>query len=173
MAVDAATGAVTYTPGANAYGTTKTATVVVTYSDDTTDEATVTFNVEKSNAQKYNVLYPAVSGGAGVALKRTPKFTLKADSAAASIPAGTKFALGTGAPAGASVNAATGEVTLTSTQAGTITVPVTVTFSDTNESIEATATFTVTAPAALGTSSWRPAPRTARTSSMCRSPRRP
>ena len=93
-----------------------------------------------------------MSGGAGVALKRTPKFTLKADSAAASIPAGTKFALGTGAPAGASVNAATGEVTLTSTQAGTITVPVTVTFSDTNESIEATATFTVTAPAALGTS---------------------
>lgn len=86
VAVDAATGAVTYTPGANAYGTTKTATVVVTYSDDTTDEATVTFNVEKSNAQKYNVLYPAVSGGAGVALKRTPKFTLKADSAAASIP---------------------------------------------------------------------------------------
>ena len=152
VAVDAATGAVTYTPGANAYGTTKTATVVVTYSDDTTDEATVTFNVEKSNAQKYNVLYPAVFGGAGVALKRTPKFTLKADSAAASIPAGTKFALGTGAPAGASVNAATGEVTLTSTQAGTITVPVTVTFSDTNESIEATATFTVTAPAALGTS---------------------
>ena len=152
VSVDAATGAVTYTPGANAYGTTKTATVVVTYSDDTTDEATVTFNVEKSNAQKYNVLYPAVSGGAGVALKRTPKFTLKADSAAASIPAGTKFALGTGAPAGASVNAATGEVTLTSTQAGTITVPVTVTFSDTNESIEATATFTVTAPAALGTS---------------------
>ena len=152
VAVDAATGAVTYTPGANAYGTTKTATVVVTYSDDTTDEAAVTFNVEKSNAQKYNVLYPAVSGGAGVALKRTPKFTLKADSAAASIPAGTKFALGTGAPAGASVNAATGEVTLTSTQAGTITVPVTVTFSDTNESIEATATFTVTAPAALGTS---------------------
>ena len=152
VAVDAATGAVTYTPGANAYGTTKTATVVVTYSDDTTDEATVTFNVEKSNAQKYNVLYPAVSGGAGVALKRTPKFTLKADSAAASIPAGTKFALGTGAPAGASVNAATGEVTLTSTQAGAITVPVTVTFSDTNESIEATATFTVTAPAALGTS---------------------
>ncbi len=152
VAVDAATGAVTYTPGTNAYGTTKTATVVVTYSDDTTDEATVTFNVEKSNAQKYNVLYPAVSGGAGVALKRTPKFTLKADSAAASIPAGTKFALGTGAPAGASVNAATGEVTLTSTQAGTITVPVTVTFSDTNESIEATATFTVTAPAALGTS---------------------
>ena len=152
VAVDAATGAVTYTPGANAYGTTKTATVVVTYSDDTTDEATVTFNVEKSNAQKYNVLYPAVSGGAGVALKRTPKFTLKADSAAASIPAGTKFALGAGAPAGASVNAATGEVTLTSTQAGTITVPVTVTFSDTNESIEATATFTVTAPAALGTS---------------------
>ena len=152
VAVDAATGAVTYTPGANAYGTTKTATVVVTYSDDTTDEATVTFNVEKSNAQKYNVLYPAVSGGAGVALKRTPKFTLKAESAAASIPAGTKFALGTGAPAGASVNAATGEVTLTSTQAGTITVPVTVTFSDTNESIEATATFTVTAPAALGTS---------------------
>ena len=152
VSVDAATGAVTYTPGANAYGTTKTATVVVTYSDDTTDEATVTFNVEKSNAQKYNVLYPAVSGGAGVALKRTPKFTLKADSAAASIPAGTKFSLGTGAPAGASVNAATGEVTLTSTQAGTITVPVTVTFSDTNESIEATATFTVTAPAALGTS---------------------
>ena len=152
VAVDAATGAVTYTPGADACGTTKTATVVVTYSDDTTDEATVTFNVEKSNAQKYNVLYPAVSGGAGVALKRTPKFTLKADSAAASIPAGTKFALGTGAPAGASVNAATGEVTLTSTQAGTITVPVTVTFSDTNESIEATATFTVTAPAALGTS---------------------
>ena len=152
VSVDAATGAVTYTPGADAYGTTKTATVVVTYSDDTTDEATVTFNVEKSNAQKYNVLYPAVSGGAGVALKRTPKFTLKADSAAASIPAGTKFALGTGAPAGASVNAATGEVTLTSTQAGTITVPVTVTFSDTNESIEATATFTVTAPAALGTS---------------------
>ena len=152
VAVDAATGAVTYTPGADAYGTTKTATVVVTYSDNTTDEATVTFNVEKSNAQKYNVLYPAVSGGAGVALKRTPKFTLKADSAAASIPAGTKFALGTGAPAGASVNAATGEVTLTSTQAGTITVPVTVTFSDTNESIEATATFTVTAPAALGTS---------------------
>ena len=152
VAVDAATGAVTYTPGANAYGTTKTATVVVTYSDNTTDEATVTFNVEKSNAQKYNVLYPAVSGGAGVALKRTPKFTLKADSAAASIPNGTKFALGTGAPAGASVNAATGEVTLTSTQAGTITVPVTVTFSDTNESIEATATFTVTAPAALGTS---------------------
>ena len=152
VAVDAATGAVTYTPGADAYGITKTATVVVTYSDDTTDEATVTFNVEKSNAQKYNVLYPAVSGGAGVALKRTPKFTRKADSAAASIPAGTKFALGTGAPAGASVNAATGEVTLTSTRAGTITVPVTVTFSDTNESIEATATFTVTAPAALGTS---------------------
>ena len=152
VSVDAATGAVTYTPGADAYGTTKTATVVVTYSDNTTDEATVTFNVEKSNAQKYNVLYPAVSGGAGVALKRTPKFTLKADSAAASIPAGTKFSLGTGAPAGASVNAATGEVTLTSTQAGTITVPVTVTFSDTNESIEATATFTVTAPAALGTS---------------------
>ena len=152
VAVDAATGAVTYTPGADAYGTTKTATVVVTYSDDTTDEATVTFNVEKSNAQKYNVLYPAVSGGAGVALKRTPKFTLKADSAAASIPAGTKFAPGAGAPAGASVNAATGEVTLTSTRAGTITVPVTVTFSDTNESIEATATFTVTAPAALGTS---------------------
>ena len=152
VAVDAATGAVTYTPGTDAHGTTKTATVVVTYSDNTTDEATVTFNVEKSNAQKYNVLYPAVSGGAGVALKRTPKFTLKADSAAASIPAGTKFALGTGAPAGASVNAATGEVTLTSTQAGTITVPVTVTFSDTNESIEATATFTVTAPAALGTS---------------------
>ena len=152
VAVDAATGAVTYTPGADAYGTTKTATVVVTYSDDTTDEATVTFNVEKSNAQKYNVLYPAVSGGAGVALKRTPKFTLKADSAAASIPNGTKFALGTGAPTGASVNAATGEVTLTSTRAGTITVPVTVTFSDTNESIEATATFTVTAPAALGTS---------------------
>ena len=29
MAVDAATGAVTYTPGADAYGTTKTATVVV------------------------------------------------------------------------------------------------------------------------------------------------
>ena len=152
VAVDAATGAVTYTPGANAYGTTKTATVVVTYSDNTTDEATVTFNVEKSNAQKYNVLYPAVSGGAGVALKRTPKFTLKADSAAASIPAGTKFALGAGAPTGASVNAATGEVTLTSTRAGAITVPVTVTFSDTNESIEATATFTVTAPAALGTS---------------------
>ena len=152
VAVDAATGAVTYTPGANAYGTTKTATVVVTYSDDTTDEATVTFNVEKSNAQKYNVLYPAVSGGAGVALKRTPKFTLKADSAAASIPAGTTFALGTGAPAGASVNATTGEVTLTSTRAGAITVPVTVTFSDTRESIEATATFTVTAPAALGTS---------------------
>ena len=152
VAVDAATGAVTYTPGADAHGTTKTATVVVTYSDNTTDEATVTFNVEKSNAQKYNVLYPAVSGGAGVALKRTPKFTLKADSAAASIPAGTKFALGAGAPAGASVNAATGEVTLTSTQAGTITVPVTVSFSDTNESIEATATFTVTAPAALGTS---------------------
>ena len=152
VAVDAATGAVTYTPGANAYGTTKTATVVVTYSDNTTDEATVTFNVEKSNAQKYNVLYPAVSGGAGVALKRTPKFTLKADSAAASIPTGTTFALGTGAPAGASVNATTGEVTLTSTQAGTITVPVTVTFSDTRESIEATATFTVTAPAALGTS---------------------
>ena len=152
VSVDAATGAVTYTPGADAYGTTKTATVVVTYSDDTTDEATVTFNVEKSNAQKYNVLYPAVSGGAGVALKRTPKFTLKADSAAASIPNGTKFALGAGAPPGASVNAATGEVTLTSTQAGTITVPVTVTFSDTNESIEATATFTVTAPAALGTS---------------------
>ena len=50
------------------------------------------------------------------------------------------------------MNATTGEVTLTSTQAGTITVPVTVTFSDTNESIEATATFTVTAPAALGTS---------------------
>ena len=50
------------------------------------------------------------------------------------------------------MNAATGEVTLTSTRAGTITVPVTVTFSDTNESIEATATFTVTAPAALGTS---------------------
>ena len=152
VAVDAATGAVTYTPGADAYGTTKTATVVVTYSDNTTDEATVTFNVEKSNAQKYNVLYPAVSGGAGVALKRTPKFTLKADSAAASIPAGTTFALGTGAPAGASVNATTGEVTLTSTQAGTITVPVTVSFSDTRESIEATATFTVTAPAALGTS---------------------
>ena len=152
VAVDAATGAVTYTPGANAYGTTKTATVVVTYSDDTTDEATVTFNVEKSNAQKYNVLYPAVSGGAGVALKRTPKFTLKADSAAASIPNGTTFALGTGAPAGASVNATTGEVTLTSTRAGAITVPVTVTFSDTRESIEATATFTVTAPAALGTS---------------------
>ena len=98
------------------------------------------------------MLYPAVSGGAGVALKRTPKFTLKADSAAASIPTGTTFALGTGAPAGASVNATTGEVTLTSTQAGTITVPVTVTFSDTRESIEATATFTVTAPAALGTS---------------------
>ena len=152
VSVDAATGAVTYTPGANAYGTTKTATVVVTYSDNTTDEATVTFNVEKSNAQKYNVLYPAVSGGAGVALKRTPKFTLKADSAAASIPNGTKFALGAGAPTGASVNAATGEVTLTSTRAGAITVPVTVTFSDTNESIEATATFTVTAPAALGTS---------------------
>ena len=152
VAVDAATGAVTYTPGADAYGTTKTATVVVTYSDNTTDEATVTFNVEKSNAQKYNVLYPAVSGGAGVALKRTPKFTLKADSAAASIPNGTKFALGAGAPTGASVNAATGEVTMTSTRAGTITVPVTVTFSDTNESIEATATFTVTAPAALGTS---------------------
>ena len=152
VSVDAATGAVTYTPGADAYGITKTATVVVTYSDDTTDEATVTFNVEKSNAQKYNVLYPAVSGGAGVALKRTPKFTLKADSAAASIPNGTKFALGAGAPTGASVNAATGEVTLTSTRAGAITVPVTVTFSDTNESIEATATFTVTAPAALGTS---------------------
>ena len=152
VTVDAATGAVTYTPGTDAHGTTKTATVVVTYSDDTTDEATVTFNVEKSNAQKYNVLYPAVSGGAGVALKRTPKFTLKADSAAASIPAGTTFALGTGAPAGASVNATTGEVTLTGTRAGTITVPVTVTFSDTNESIEATATFTVTAPAALGTS---------------------
>ena len=50
------------------------------------------------------------------------------------------------------MNATTGEVTLTSTQAGTITVPVTVTFSDTTESIEATATFTVTAPAALGTS---------------------
>ena len=50
------------------------------------------------------------------------------------------------------MNAATGEVTLTSTQAGAITVPVTVTFSDTRESIEATATFTVTAPAALGTS---------------------
>ena len=152
VAVDAATGAVTYTPGADAYGITKTATVVVTYSDNTTDEATVTFNVEKSNAQKYNVLYPVVSGGAGVALKRTPKFTLKADSAAASIPNGTKFALGAGAPTGASVNAATGEVTLTSTRAGTITVPVTVTFSDTNESIETTATFTMTAPAALGTS---------------------
>lgn len=54
------------------------------------------------------MLYPTVRGDAGTDLKRTPKFTLKADGAAASVPEGTTFALGANAPAGASVDMATG-----------------------------------------------------------------
>lgn len=59
----------------------------------------------------------------GTDLKRTPKFTLKADGAAASVPEGTTFALGANAPAGASVDMANGTVTLNSRVGGTVTVP--------------------------------------------------
>ncbi|WP_194162100.1 Rib/alpha-like domain-containing protein, partial [Bifidobacterium jacchi] len=152
LTIDQATGTVEYTPANVAYGTVKTATVTVTYSDDTTDEATVTFNVAQSDAQRLNVFYPAVTGNAGTDLKRTPKVTLKADSAAATLPTGTKFALGAGAPTGAKIDATTGEVTLNTTTGGTVSVPVTVTFPDTNEAISVSAVFTVTAPASLGAS---------------------
>lgn len=61
------------------------------------------------------MLYPTVRGDAGTDLKRTPKFTLKADGAAASVPEGTTFALGANAPAGASVDMGErGTVTLNS-----------------------------------------------------------
>ena len=98
------------------------------------------------------MLYPTVRGDAGTDLKRTPKFTLKADGAAASVPEGTTFALGANAPAGASVDMANGTVTLNSRVGGTVTVPVTVTFADDGASVSSTARFEVTAPAALGSS---------------------
>ena len=60
-------------------------------------------------------------GGAGVALKARPSFTLKADSAARVPSPPAPSSRSARAPlAGASVNAATGEVTLTSTPAGAI-----------------------------------------------------
>ena len=150
VTIDATTGTVTLTPTDAQYGTTVTATVTVTYADKSTDTATVTFAVAQSHGQRYTVRYTPVTLDAGAtASSHAPRFLVKADGAAATKPEGTTFALG-GEVAGASIDAATGVVTLAAgATGGTVTVPVTVTYPD-GQGITATdVTFTVRPPVTL------------------------
>ena len=124
--------------------------MTVTYSDKSTDTATVTFKVaaktepspEPGLSEQYAAAYPA-SVAAKVGEKATAAVSFTKGAAAADAPAGTTFAV---AGDGFTV-AADGTVSFTPTdaQAGkTVTATVTVTYSD-KSTDTATVTFTVAA----------------------------
>nr|WP_227993333.1 YPDG domain-containing protein [Pseudactinotalea sp. HY160] len=143
-AIDAGTGAVTWTPGAGDANSTVSIPVVVTYPDATTDEATAPFEVG-SIADALTPAYTATAAVPGVEVtSEPPTFTDNAGDAA-DAPDGTTFALGAGAPSGATIDAATGAVTWTPAIAdagSTVAVPVVVLYPDAS-SDEADAPFQV------------------------------
>ncbi|WP_194928672.1 YPDG domain-containing protein [Pseudactinotalea sp. HY158] len=143
-AIDAGTGAVTWTPGAGDANSTVSIPVVVTYPDATTDEATAPFEVG-SIADALNPAYTATAAVPGVEVtSEPPTFTDNAGDAA-DAPDGTTFALGAGAPSGATIDTATGAVTWTPAIAdagSTVTIPVVVLYPDAS-SDEADAPFQV------------------------------
>ncbi|WP_304506054.1 Rib/alpha-like domain-containing protein, partial [Dietzia sp. ANT_WB102] len=99
----------------------------------------------KTDADEFTPSYAVVSAPVGV--KATSPVSFVDGDGPVSVPAGTVFELGDGAPAGASVDPTSGVVSYTppvGTDLGTVGVPVTVTYAD-SSSEETTATFDVTA----------------------------
>ena len=131
--VDKDTGVVTYTPVAGDEGKPVNVTVVVTYSDGTTDNATATINVAKKDSDLYTPSYADKDGKAGEAVTTEAPTFKDGDGKNAKAPEGTKYTLGKDAPEGATIDEKTGKVTYTpkESEAGkSVEIPVVVTYPD-------------------------------------------
>ncbi|WGH82964.1 YPDG domain-containing protein [Auritidibacter ignavus] len=154
VTIDENTGEITYTiPEGAELGDKIDIPVVVTYADGSVDHVSATVNVtESEQAELFDPVYEGVSGDQGDQVTvGAPSFT-GADGEAAEAPEGTKFALGEGAPEGASIDEDTGEITFTVPEDATvgedIEIPVTVTYPD-GSTDQTSATVTVTEPEAI------------------------
>ncbi|GLB63624.1 hypothetical protein NCCP2495_15030 [Dietzia sp. NCCP-2495] len=151
--INPTTGLVTYTPPAGSAPGTVQVPVVVTYADTSVDNVTAPFVVSDATptgteADTYDPTYQSVTVEAGQTA--TSPVTFTEDGAPVPTPTGATFALGAGAPATASIDAASGLVTYTpptGTAPGTVQAPVVVTYAD-NSVDNTTAPFVVTEPGA-------------------------
>ena len=131
--VDADTGKVTYTPSAADAGKTVEIPVLVTYSDNTTDEALAKINVSDAQNKDYQPEYTEADGIVGQQTTVTAPNFKDGDGQDTTKPADVKFTLGKDAPENVTIDEATGEIKYTPTadQAGTtVRIPVVATYKD-------------------------------------------
>ncbi|OKX84674.1 Rib/alpha-like domain-containing protein, partial [Corynebacterium glutamicum] len=117
--IDENTGVVTLTPGEDVDPGSETIQVVVTYADDSSENADVAVTVtaaevpaEPTEADTYAVTYRGVEVQAGKSETSEPEFTLAADGSDTDVPLGASFALAAGAPSWATIDSTTGVVTV-------------------------------------------------------------
>ena len=132
--VDPATGVVTYKPTLADAGKTVEIPVVITYSDDTTDETTAPINVAEADNAKYRPKYESVTAQVGKEVKvESPEFIYKDGKKADPQPTIEKYELGQGAKEGVTINDKNGEIKYTAVDGdknSVIKVPVKVTYAD-------------------------------------------
>lgn len=142
--IDGATGEITWTPPLAAAGTEQPIPVVVTYADGSSDDVIALFDVG-SLADAFTPAYAPTEAQPNVqAVSGAPTFTNSAGEPVEA-PAETTFALGEGAPDGATVDPNTGVVTWTpgiEDANAVTTIPVEVTYAD-GSTETATAAFNV------------------------------
>ena len=134
--VDPATGVVTYKPTLADAGKTIEIPVVVTYSDDTTDETTAPINVGEAENAKYRPKYESVTAQVGHEVTvESPEFIGKDGNKANPQPKIKKYAIKDGfTPNGTiSIDSSTGAIKYTAVDAdkdSMVQVPVVVTYED-------------------------------------------